>query len=215
MESPLCPSNEPDFRVIETLAFRPDQGFVRQDRHLARMARTARVFDLPFNLDAANETLVAAEGDAPLRCRLTLDASGAFELTTGDLAENPPIWRVAVSKECLASNDLWLRHKTTHRALYDKARASLPENTDELLFQNELGELCEGTITNLFAEMTDGRFLTPALSCGLLPGILREELLDKETVTEAVLTLTDLQNARTVYMGNSLRGLIRVELIDT
>ncbi|NOD35292.1 MULTISPECIES: aminotransferase class IV family protein [unclassified Ruegeria] len=215
MESPLCPANEPDFRLIETLAFRPDEGFVRQGRHLARMARTARVFGFPFDLEEAVAALTAAKGETALRCRLTLDSAGAFDLTIGALAENPPVWRVAVSENRLASNDLWLRHKTTHRALYDSARAALPAGIDELLFLNELGELCEGTITNLFAKMPDGRFQTPTLSCGLLPGILREELLDKETVTEAVLTLTDLKNAQTVYVGNSLRGLIRVELIDT
>ena len=63
-------------------------------------------------------------------------------------------------------------------------------------------------------EMPDGRVLTPALSCGLLPGILREELLENKAVAEAVLTLTDLKNAQTVRIGNSLRGLIEVELID-
>ncbi|WP_298852426.1 aminotransferase class IV family protein [uncultured Ruegeria sp.] len=215
MESPLRPSAEPDFRLIETLAFRPEQGFVRQDRHLARMARTASALGVPFNSDEATAVLNEAVGDTPLRCRLTLDASGVFDLTTGVLAGNPPIWRVALSDQRLASNDLWLRYKTTHRALYDSARAALPEGIDELLFLNELDELCEGTITNLFLEMPDGRVLTPALSSGLLPGILREELLDKETVIEAVLTLTDLKNAQTVYMGNSLRGLIRVEFRDT
>ncbi|WP_050604782.1 aminotransferase class IV family protein [Ruegeria sp. 6PALISEP08] len=215
MESPLRPPAEPDFRLIETLAFRPERGFVRQDRHLARMARTAGVVDIPFNPDQATAVLNEAVGDTPLRCRLTLDTSGVFDLTTGVLAANPSIWRVALSDQRLASNDLWLRHKTTQRSLYDSARAGLPEGVDELLFLNELGELCEGTITNVFLEMSDGRVLTPALSSGLLPGILREELLDKETVTEAVLTLTDLKNAQIVHMGNSLRGLIRVELIDT
>lgn len=214
MESPLRPPAEPDFSLIETLAFRPDQGFVRLDRHLARMARTAKVFEIPFNPDEATARLKSAACDTPLRCRLTLDVSGSIDLTTGDLVDNPGIWRVALSDQRLASNDLWLRHKTTRRALYDSSRAALPEGVDELLFLNELDELCEGTITNLFLEMPDGRVLTPALSCGLLPGILREELLENKAVAEAVLTLTDLKNAQTVRIGNSLRGLIEVELID-
>lgn len=215
MESPLRPPAEPDFRLIETLAFRPGQGFVRKDRHLARMARTAAAFGLPFNPDSATAALDGALGDTPLRCRLTLDASGAFELTTGVLASNPPVWRITLSDQRLASNDLWLRHKTSRRALYDDTRAALTDGIDEVLFLNELDELCEGTISNLFVEKQDGRILTPALSSGLLPGILREELLEKEKVSEAVLTLSDLKNAQTAYMGNSLRGLIPVELMDT
>ncbi|MDA7966073.1 aminotransferase class IV family protein [Ruegeria sp.] len=213
MESPLRPPPEPDFRLIETLAFRPGQGFIRQDRHLARMARSAEAFGIPFDVSLAVEALNAAAGDAPLRCRLTLDAAGQFDLTTGTLIANPPFWRVAVAEPRLDAADIWLRHKTTRRAQYDSARAGLPQGVDELLFLNTRGELCEGTITNLFLDMPNGRRLTPALSSGLLPGIMREELLDQHKVTEAVLTLTDLRNARTIHLGNSLRGLIRAELV--
>lgn len=213
MESPLCPPADPDFRLIETLALRPGQGFVRRDRHLARMARTSATLGLPFDLDRAIATLDKVTAKTPLRCRLTLAMDGQFAVTTGVLAANPSVWRVNVAQARLTSSDVWLRHKTTQRAIYDTARASLPQGVDEQVFLNERDELCEGTITNLFLEMPDGRALTPALSCGLLPGILREEMVDKKQSAEAVLTLVDLQNAQTVYVGNSLRGLIRAELI--
>jgi 4-amino-4-deoxychorismate lyase len=105
-----------------------------------------------------------------------------------------------------------LQHKTTRRVVYDTARASLPDGIDELLFLNEREELCEGTITNLFIEMPDGRRLTPPVSCGLLPGILREQLLE-EGWAEAVLTMNDLKSAKAIFMGNSLRGLIPAKLV--
>ncbi len=214
MESPLCPPVEPDFRLIETLGFRPGQGFVRQDRHLNRMARTAKTLDLPFDRSAAVAMLSDGASEAPLRCRLTMDVSGQFDLTSAPLAENPPIWRVGVSETRLTSGDIWLRHKTTRRDLYDTARAAMPKGVDELLFLNERDELCEGSITNLFIETRDGRRLTPPLSSGLLPGILREELLEQEEFAEAALTLNDLKEAQSVFMGNSLRGLIPVELVN-
>ncbi|KIC41642.1 4-amino-4-deoxychorismate lyase [Ruegeria sp. ANG-R] len=213
MESPLRPPAEPDFRLIETLAFRPGQGFIRLDRHLARMARTAQKFGIDFDRADARTILNASSAEIALRCRLTLDANGKFELTTGDLAANPPVWRVGMADQKLSSPDIWLRHKTTRRTIYDKARAGLPDGVDELLFLNERDELCEGTITNLFLTMPDGRQLTPALRSGLLPGILREELLDNKQVIESILTLTDLKNAQNIYCGNSLRGLIRAELV--
>ncbi len=213
MESPLRPPAEPDFRLIETLAYRPGQGFVWLDRHLARMSRTAETFGIVFDPVAALTILKAAWINKPLRCRLTLDVNGDFELTTGELTTTPTLWRVGLAEQRVSSSDIWLRHKTTRRALYDNARAALPRGVDELLFLNERDELCEGTITNLFLDMPDGRRLTPALSSGLLPGILREDLLDTKQVAEAVLTLTDLQNAQTIHMGNSLRGLIRAELV--
>lgn len=214
MESPLCPPVEPDFRLIETFAFRPGQGFVRQDRHLNRMARTARALSLPFNRSAALAILSKGAGEAAMRCRLTMDIAGRFDLTTAALADNPPIWRLGVSGVCLTSDDIWLRHKTTRRVLYDTARAAMPEGVDELLFLNERDEMCEGTITNLFVETRGGARFTPPLSSGLLPGILREELLEQEEFVEGVLTLNDLQEAKSVFMGNSLRGLIPAELVS-
>ncbi|WP_425081089.1 aminotransferase class IV family protein [Ruegeria arenilitoris] len=212
MESPLCPPADPDFRIIETLAFRPEQGFVRRDRHLARMARSAQAFGISFDADRAIDLLNGVGGSSPLRCRLTLTAGGQLDITTGALADNPTIWRCAIAEPRLTASDIWLQHKTTQRSIYDTTRATLPQGIDEVLFLNERDELCEGTITNLFLHMPDGRRLTPALSSGVLPGILREELLSNKEVTEAALTLTDLKNAEKLYMGNSLRGLIRAEL---
>ncbi|TMV09802.1 4-amino-4-deoxychorismate lyase [Ruegeria sediminis] len=213
MESPLCPPAEPGFRLIETLGFRPGQGFARRDRHLARMARSAAALGMPFDPVCARDTLEKAVGRTALRCRLTLDVAGKFDLATAPLTDAPPVWRVGVSETRLASGDPWLRHKTTKRAVYDAARANLPAGIDEVLFLNDRGELCEGTITNLFVETRDGRHVTPPLSSGLLPGILRELLLETGEVAEAPLTLTDLQNAKKIHVGNSLRGMIRVELV--
>lgn len=212
MESPLCPPDDPDFRIIETLAYRPGQGFVRLNRHMARMARSAGAFGFPYDAGLAVEKIHSVAGEMPLRCRLTLAADGQLDVTTGALADNPAVWRVALAEARLTASDVWLQHKTTQRALYNTARAALPQGIDEVLFLNERGELCEGTITNIFIHMPDGRHLTPTLSSGLLPGILREELLDNKQVTESTLTLTDLKNASKIYMGNSLRGLIRAEL---
>ncbi|WP_171101786.1 aminotransferase class IV family protein [Ruegeria sp. HKCCD7255] len=214
MESPLRVPTEPDFRLIETFAFRPRQGVIRGDMHLARMARTTQVLSLPFDLDAAQAMLDRIAGEAPLRCRLTMDVSGHFELTTAALADTASKWRLALTQTRLQSADPWLRHKTTRRSLYDKERATLPKGIDEVLFLNERGELCEGTITNLFLEMPNGTRLTPSLSSGVLPGILREELLENDEWAEAVLTLTDLKQARAVFMGNALRGLIPVEMVN-
>ncbi len=212
MESPIRPPVEPDFHLIETLGFHPGQGFLRRDRHLNRMARTAKDLALSFDRNAALAILSSVPSDAPLRCRLTMDVHGGFDLTTVALARNPEIWQLGISQTRLNSVDIWLQHKTTRREVYDTARASLPDGVDELLFLNEREELCEGTITNLFIEMQDGRRLTPLLSCGLLPGILREQLLE-EGWTEAVLTMNDLKSAEAIYMGNSLRGLIPAKMV--
>src|SRR5690606_28762830 len=103
-------------------------------------------------------------------------------------------------------------HKTTNRAFYDepKKRAHDERGLDELVFLNERGELTEGSFTNLFIER-NGTLVTPSLSSGLLAGTLRAELLANGTAHEAVLTLADLEAADAIYLGNSVRGLIRAK----
>lgn len=213
MESPLRAPSEPGFRLIETFGWHPGEGFRRLDLHLTRMAASAAALGIPFEETAAR-TILAGTGETPLRCRLTLDAAGGFELTSAPLGAAPEQWRAAIADQRLDSANPWLAHKTTRRALYDQARASLPEGADELLFLNERGEVCEGTITNLFVTLSDGARVTPPLSSGLLPGILRQTLLVSGQYIEKPVTPDDLSAARTISMGNSLRGLIPVQLME-
>jgi 4-amino-4-deoxychorismate lyase len=207
MESPLCHGSDPQFRLIETFGFHPGQGLPRLDLHLRRMERSALLFGIAFDRKGAKAELQKIDGNTALRCRFTLDAQGQAELTTAPL---PPgkTWRVAIAEQRLNSADPWLAHKTTRREIYDKARANLPAGIDELIFLNERDEVCEGSITNIFVQTFDRGNITPPLSCGLLPGILRQDLLNKGQYREDILTLKDLRRARSICMGNSLRGLI-------
>jgi branched-subunit amino acid aminotransferase/4-amino-4-deoxychorismate lyase len=150
-----------------------------------------------------------AVDDVPARVRVTVNASGAVAVQVGAMV---PVdrWRVGVSDVVLRSDDPWLLVKTSQRAVYDDARAALTD-LDEVLFLNEKGEVCEGTITNVFADLGDG-LVTPPVSCGCLPGVLRGEMLATGQAREGVLTLDDLKVAKAVFVGNSLRGLIGVEL---
>ncbi|SDD07302.1 aminotransferase class IV family protein [Ruegeria marina] len=213
MEGPFCPPDEPEFRLIETFGYHPGEGIRHLDLHLARMARSAAALGLPYDAAAAARALTPIAGDTPRRCRLTLDSCGAFELSTVPLLPNPTLWRVAIHPERLDPDDPWLGHKTSRRALYDRARAELPAGIDEWLFLNTRGEICEGTITNVFVDMGRG-LLTPPLSSGLLPGVLRQSLITENRATATPITLRNLAKARSLYIGNSLRGLIRVVMWD-
>jgi 4-amino-4-deoxychorismate lyase len=134
--------------------------------------------------------------------RLTLDREGRVEWTVTPLPAPKAAWRVGLAPERLASDDPWLRVKSTRRAAYDRARAGLPEGLDEVIFLNQRREVCDGSITTVFFDRGQG-MRTPPLSSGLLPGVLRSEL----GCPEEVLSAEDLPRVR-LWVGNALRGLI-------
>jgi para-aminobenzoate synthetase/4-amino-4-deoxychorismate lyase len=189
--------------LIETMKF--DSRFIRLERHLARMAHSARLFGLDFDEASAHRALGSAlKGwDGPLRVRLTLDESGAHQATVAPLPPNPPRWSFTLSRAHVQSGDLLLRHKTSWRDLYESEAER--SGTDEVLFWNERGEVTEGARSNIFVKRGD-RLLTPPVSSGLLPGILRAELIETGQCEEKILTPADLTGE--VFFGNSLRGLI-------
>jgi 4-amino-4-deoxychorismate lyase len=208
--------NGPGFELIETLRWEPAAGFIRLERHLARLYASAAALGFPADPQKIGEALHECEGErVPLRVRLALAADGAATGVT-QLFEPLPedtVWTLRIAATRLDSSDPLLRHKTTRRALYEAARAEFPrEQADEILLLNERGEICEGTITSVFLDMGENALLTPALDCGLLPGVLRAELLDGGLARETVLTLHDLWTARKIYVGNSLRGLIEARI---
>ncbi|MBI1649391.1 aminodeoxychorismate synthase component I [Hyphomicrobium sulfonivorans] len=205
------------FELIETLLYDPAEGgFVLLERHLERLAKSASYFAYVHDEAAAREALDRAVEDAGsdkrLRVRLLLTEDGEVSVTTTPLAAAAPdaTMRFAVSSSRVDSNDLFLFHKTTRRELYDREWQEYADKlgTDEVIYLNERGEIAEGSRMSVFIER-DGTLLTPPLSAGLLPGTLRAELLAAGKAREAVLTLADLETADAVYLGNSVRGLLR------
>lgn len=225
MESPLCPTAvtgadmpapaliPPDpasFRVIETFGW-DGRRFPRLNRHMARLAATCARFGIPFDPMQVLVRLDALPDVGPLRIRVTVALDGTVAVTHAAFAALAGPWRVAVAAAQLQADDPWLAVKTTERGLYDRARAALPTGIDELLFVNDRGEMCEGTITNIFFDAGAG-LRTPPLVCGLLPGILRGELLETGRCSEAVLPVAALADVQ-LWVGNALRGLAPAVLV--
>ena len=216
VESPLRNRLGPDDRLIETLGYRPGEGIVRLRRHIDRMRRSAIAFGIAFDCKRAEAELGGmASGETPLRLRLTLDMKGMFEAASSPFTPTPPdaVWRIAIAGTRLDSSDPLIGHKTTRRAAYNTARAEFGTEIDEVVLLNERNEVCEGTITNVFRDDGSGMLETPDLTCGLLPGVLRGELVETGRALEATMTAGDLRAAAALFMGNSLRGLIRAELV--
>ncbi|MBE9639745.1 aminotransferase class IV [Salipiger pacificus] len=205
-----------DLRLIETLRWEPQLGPLRADRHVARCLRSCAALGIPLERAALYAALSGFRAERPQRLRLTVGRAGDIAITSSDFdpATIPAQGRALLCAARLDPADPLLRHKTTARALYDAALKVRPEGVDEVLFLNTRGELCEGAYTNVFLERLDGARVTPTLSSGLLPGILREALLEEGGFAEAVVSVEDLRAARRLWIGNALRGLIPVALLD-
>lgn len=207
--------NPERFEIFETMLWKGDFLFLEQ--HLERLRRSAEYFFFSFNHEQIRDTLRNAERtfqqDKAYRVRLSLSRSTIPHL---DIAEVIPFHDSSVIKiapENTNSNDRFFYHKTTHRPLYNKYRQkALQERIADYIFLNEREEVTEGTITNIFIE-TNGKLLTPPLSCGLLAGIYRDHVLSTETrATEQTLTVNDLKTAQNIYICNSVRGWLQVTL---
>ena len=202
---PLPDLRLPDLRLIETLGW-DGTTFPRLDRHLDRLAASAARLGWPCDRRDVLRALRDAAPEAPARMRLTLDARGRAEVQAAAMPAPAPLWRVALAAARLDPADPWLTVKSTRRAAYDRARAALPPGLDEAVFANDRDEVCDGTITTVFFDAGQG-LSTPPLSAGLLPGVLRAEMLGLGQCHEAPLCAADLPRVR-LWVGNSLRGLI-------
>lgn len=206
---------DPGFELIETL--RLEHGnYPLLALHLQRLQSSAR--DLGFACDlpeiTAALTARASFGGAGLnRVRLTLAHNGQYAVSLAPLIDEPGPWSVVLADERLDDKDYLLRHKTSARSRYQRALAALARDPGvfDAIFLNTRGEVCEGARSNVFIEC-DGVLLTPALDCGLLPGVMRRHLLETGRAVEAVLSVDDLRGASTIYLANALRGLVPVTL---
>ncbi len=204
------------FRLIETLRLEPDgtEAFPLLEGHLRRLRASAAFLGFDFHESGVRDRLMdlaaswQGQGQGPQRVRLLLAWDGHLELEAAALLPLPdgPL-RLALSERRLDSSDLLLRHKTSARTGYDADLAALPQGVFDLLYLNEREELCEGARSNVFLQR-NGRLYTPALTCGLLDGVMRRKLLDEGRAKERVLTLDDLRGAEAIYLSNALRGLM-------
>jgi len=144
--------------------------------------------------------------------RLLLDGDGGILCEALDLLAvlDRPL-RGALAREPIDSADVFLFHKTTRRAVYERARAAQPDGDTAILW-NAAGEVTEATDFNIVLEM-DGSRVTPPIACGLLPGTMRAELLDRGEVVERVITVDELRRGGRGWLINSVRGWIPFVLV--
>ncbi|RQS10455.1 aminodeoxychorismate synthase component I [Burkholderia sp. Bp9002] len=210
---------DPGFQLFETTCATRADGIRHLDRHVARLQRSANAFGFRVDAEALRGAIdarcAALDGDGPYRMKLALAKDGALEIVAAPLKPLPagPAGVLLAADHGFApthADDALLLHKTTRRADYDRAwQAAEALGCFDMLFVNERGEVTEGGRSNLFVKL-DGQWVTPPLSCGVLPGVMRGVLLDDPSfgATERVVTRDDLARAQALLLTNALRGAV-------
>jgi para-aminobenzoate synthetase/4-amino-4-deoxychorismate lyase len=205
--------------LIETMLLCEGGSIPRLEDHLSRMEKSAAVLLYPFNREKAfaaieGYTKSGIPGPAVVRLLLTVTGDFIVELIPyNNLPEGQKV--VTVSSMRTDPGNPLLGHKTTARSLYDTELARVRRKRYlEVLFINTDGHLTEGAFTNIFIHCDSG-WRTPDISCGLLPGIWRGKFIDETGAVQCKLTINDLRNANSIFIGNSVRGTIEIdEVVD-
>jgi para-aminobenzoate synthetase/4-amino-4-deoxychorismate lyase len=202
-----------EFSLLETM--RLDAGaVVRLDRHLARVAGSARHFAYTYDERRTRDAVAATAAAHPQgtwRVRLLVSRDGTPTIECTPYAADGRPWRVTFASAAVDSQDPFLANKTTHRVVYETARRAHPD-VDDVILWNERGEITEATIANVVVEI-DGVRYTPPLACGLLSGTFRGELVASGQVRERVLTRADVSGAPHLWLINSVREWVEAILV--
>jgi branched-chain amino acid aminotransferase len=177
-------------------------------------------------LRAAVATTIAANGDGVGRVRLTVTGGvGPAGTTRGDAgatvlvvcsppAEWPPTAAVITVPWTRNERGALAGLKTTSYAenviALERAHAA---GAHEAIFPNTVGDLCEGTGTNVFLTV-DGRLTTPPLTSGCLAGVTRELLLEVIDVDERAVPIAALLEAEEAFLTSSTRDVQPIATVD-
>lgn len=212
---------DPGIALFETLWAHHSTGIRHLDRHLARLARSAASLGFVCDLAAARATLGAActtlPADRPCRLRLELAHDGRFSLRHAALDPLPPgpVGLRLAAQPLPTEAGALSAHKTTQRAHYDAgiAEAERCGAFDSLFFSDD-GRLVEGGRSTVFVRL-GGRWLTPPLADGALPGVMRSVVLEDPAwaAREQTLRRSDLDQAEALMVCNALRGTLSARLI--
>jgi para-aminobenzoate synthetase/4-amino-4-deoxychorismate lyase len=199
----------PDFQLLETLRWSPEEGFRLLERHLARLRASAACF--AFTLDVADLRVLldtaVRDLSGPAKVRLCVACEGGVACEAADLEPLPdrPL-HAALAADPVDTTDVFLFHKTTRRHIYDRARRSRP-GAEAVILWNDRNEITEATDFNVVVEMNGSR-VTPPVECGLLPGTFRAQLLDSAEITERRITIEELHECGRGWLINSVRGWV-------
>lgn len=199
--------------LVETMRWDPVDGFWLLERHLRRQASSARYFGIPYDRRKVRRAIDSAVGgQTPLRLRVLVGEDGNCTVEALPLPPvGPASVKVGFAKYPIDARSPFLLHKTNRRDVYTQARASRPD-CDQVILWNDDRSVTETDIANLAIERGAG-WVTPRSGAGLLPGTMREDLLERGDIVEAEVSVADVCSAHRIAVFNSVRGWQPAKLV--
>lgn len=207
-----------DFQLIEALLWRNGKFFLL-DMHLGRLKDSADYFDYKYSREHILQSLTRCSNRfdkyKSYKVRLLLNKYGEVKVTS-ELLKNQTddFKKITFSKKVVNSSNIFLYHKTTNRKFYDDEYLKYKKKGFvDVIFLNEKKEVTEGAISNIIVKNGKYHYTSP-ISSGLLNGVYRQHLLDTQILSlkEKVLDKQDITTAEKLYICNSVRGLIEVNI---
>ncbi|MER5309718.1 aminodeoxychorismate lyase [Streptomyces sp. NPDC002773] len=198
--------------------------------HLERLTRSARGLGLPDpDLDEVRRACAAVLEANPMelgRLRITYtggisplgsergDAGAGLVVALGETGRRADSTAVITVPWTRNERGALTGLKTTSYAENVVALARAREQgATEAIFANTVGQLCEGTGSNIFV-VVDGRILTPPVSSGCLAGITRALAVEWTGARETDLPLDVLESADEIFLTSTLRDVQAVHRVD-
>lgn len=203
------------FSIFETILYKNGIFYFLKE-HRERIETSAKVLGFPFRKEEWNSSLKQAAASCSdvsksYRVKISLDSFGKLSYETHELAHFQKEGPLEISRIEIDSSSEFRKHKTNLREIYDQeGKRSREKGRLEILFSNEKKEITEGSISNVFVKIGNSYF-TPPISSGVLPGVFRNRLLKRNGFSEKILTLEDLKKSDSIFVCNSLRGILRIK----
>lgn len=198
-------------QLIETMRVETGHRTPLRQLHLARLKRSCEALDFRFPKDlekALDQRIAKLDRHHLHRLRILVDRDGGHTLETGVLPPSPAAFSLLLQHAPREADQAWVRHKSTYRPWYAQAAQWLANNPDvfDVVYCDANDMVCEGSRTNIYIKDAAGRWLTPPVEAGVLPGVQRQELLEQGLAHEAPVTRRELLQAREIRLSNALRG---------
>lgn len=200
----------PVIKLVECLKLENGK-LLRMKQHLKRLVSSAEKLGFKLDINSVKRQwrkAIQNYSAGEYKFRYVIDNESKHEIYIDNIKEWPEVLSARLATKPIVVTEI-LSYKTNLRDHYEAHRI---DDFDEILLYNSKNELTEFINGNLVLEINK-KMYTPFLDSGVLPGVMRELLINENKINERRLFVKDLANANKIYLINSVREFVEVKLI--